>query len=703
VLTPFVDALPLPAVAQPTSGVSGGEADYTITMKQIDQQLHRDLPPTTVWGYDDGTTGGTFPGPTIEAWRDFPVTVTWANDLRDSGGSLRTDHYLPVDQCPHGVVDSSPRTVVHLHGGHVPPDVDGYPESTFLPGQQVVYEYPNWQEAATIWYHDHALGITRLNVYMGLAGFYLIRDANEVSLGLPSGEYEVPLVIQDRTFNPGGTLKYPAAWQEHFFGDSILVNGKVWPFLNVKQGKYRFRILNGSNSRAYRLSLSNSASFQAIATDGGLLSAPVTISEVVIPPGERTDIVVDFEPYTAGTEILLVNDAPAPFPGTPGEGVIPDIMKFVVVGQPGHTAAIPLNLNTLEILQESPDLISRDFELEKAAGVCTTSVWLINGLGWDDITELPRLGDTEIWRFINKSGVSHPMHMHLVFFQILDIQPGEVTGGVWNSIGPAVPPSPEEAGWKDTVNVNPFEAVRVIARFEDFAGKYPYHCHILEHEDHEMMRQFQTYTVCGDGIRGYNVEECDDGNTTPGDGCSSTCLLEDADGDGIYDDGDVSGTIGDNPCSGGNTTDCDDNCANNHNPDQADIDNDGIGDVCDPCTDVDGDGLAIEGGGCGLADCDDSDANIYPGGPGVRITNPPIEYYSTIQLGCFYADNLENMQIKAETFTEENILFDQNKSVTIEAGHDCAFTGSTGTTTVIGNLTLSNGSVTILDGSLTLQ
>jgi spore coat protein A len=612
VLTPFVDALPLPSVAQPVSGSSGSAADYTITMKQVTQQLHRDLSPTTVWGYDDGTTGGTFPGPTIEAWRDLPVTVTWANDLRDSVGTPRTDHYLPVDTCPHGVNDASPRTVVHLHGGHVAAEFDGYPEDTFLPGQQAVYEYPNWQEAATIWYHDHALGITRLNVYMGLAGFYLIRDANEASLGLPSGEFEVPLVIQDRTFNPDGSLYYPTLWQEHFFGDTILVNGKAWPFLNVIKGKYRFRLLNGSNSRVYRLSLSNGASFQVIGTDGGLLSAPVTVSEILIPPGERYDLVIDFQSYTTGTEILLVNSAPAPFPGIPGVGVIPNVMKFVVTGQTGHTAALPLNLNTIEILQESDAVISRDFELEKADGVCTTSVWLINGLGWDEITELPKLGDTEIWRFINKSGVSHPMHMHLVFFQVLDIQPGQVTGGVWSPTGPALPPPPEEAGWKDTVKVEPFDAVRVIARFEDFVGKYPYHCHILEHEDHEMMRQFQTTTVCGDGFRGLPVEECDDGNTLPGDGCSATCLLEDADGDGIHDDGDISGTIGDNPCTGGNKVACDDNCIGTHNPDQADVDNDGIGNLCDACTDIDGDGFATEGGGCGQVDCNDIDPAVHP-------------------------------------------------------------------------------------------
>jgi spore coat protein A len=258
-LTPYLDPLPVPGPATPTSGTSGGTATYDIAMKEFQQQLHTELPPSTVWGYDDGT-GPHTPGPVIEARTDQPVTVHWQNDLRELGsGLLRTDHYLQQSSddlaCTHGAVDDA-KTVVHLHGGHVPAEVDGYPESTFLPGAPAeTYVYPNNQQASPIWFPDHALGVTRLNVYMGLAGLYLIRDAIEDAIDLPAGTYELPLVLQDRKFNPDGSLYYPPTWQDHFFGDKVMVNGKVWPYLNVDQGKYRFRVLNGSNSRVYTLTL----------------------------------------------------------------------------------------------------------------------------------------------------------------------------------------------------------------------------------------------------------------------------------------------------------------------------------------------------------------------------------------------------------------------------------------------------------------
>lgn len=489
VLEPFVDALPIPAAAAPVSGNQGGVATYDIAMTQFTQQLHRDLPPTTVWGY-----GGSFPGPTIEATSGLPVTVNWINDLRDSLGVLRTDHYLPVDLCMHGPdhAGPTPRTVVDLHGGHVPASVDGDPDSTFLPGQQVTYEYPNNQIPGTLWYHDHALGITRLNVMMGLAGFYLIRDAFEQSLGLPSGEFEIPLAIQDRSFNPDGSFSYPATWQDHFFGDKILVNGKVWPYLDVKQGKYRFRILGGSNSRAYVLTLSSGDPFTVIGNDDGLLSAPVVRDSLLVTGGERFDVIIDFAGHAPGTEIILTNSAPSPYPGTPGVGVVPNVMKFIVGSDPGHTGAVPDSLRSVTPITEGEAVISRDFHLQKEAGSCAGSIWTINGLMWDDITEMPTVGTTEIWRFINRSGVMHPMHMHLVAFQTLDRQAFTVVGqDSIVPVGPLIPPDSSMAGWKDTVPVLPGEMVRVIARFEDYLGRYAYHCHILEHEDHEMMRQFE--------------------------------------------------------------------------------------------------------------------------------------------------------------------------------------------------------------------
>jgi spore coat protein A len=538
VLAPFVDPLPLPAVAQPVSGTPGGAAAYELAIREVQQQLHRDLPPTTVWGFGDGPAGASYPGPTIEAAMNQPIAVTWINDLRDGSGNLRTQHVLPVDTCLEGAADASPRIVLHLHGGHVQAAYDGYPEATLLPGQQGLYEYPNGQLPSTLWYHDHALGITRLNVMMGLAGFYLLRDPVEQALGLPSGEYEIPLAIQDRSFRPDGSLVYPAAWEDHFHGDTILVNGKVWPYLNVKRGKYRLRLLDGSNTRTYRLRLSTGASFQVLGMEGGLLPAPVALDAVTLGPGERADVVVDFAPYAAGTEVLLTNDAPAPFPGAAGVGVIPNVMKFVVTAQSGHTAPLPAALRPLEVLQESDAVVTRDFELRKTSEPCAGSMWQINGLGWHDVTEYPELGTTEVWRFINRSGVTHPMHMHLVMFQVLDRQAFEEVGGEIVPIGSPVPPPAHEAGWKDTVQVGPNEILRVIARFEDFTGRFAYHCHILEHEDHEMMRQFEAVTTCGDGFRGIPAEECDDGSLVADDGCSPTCRIERECQDGLDNDGD---------------------------------------------------------------------------------------------------------------------------------------------------------------------
>ncbi|UCE87149.1 MAG: multicopper oxidase domain-containing protein, partial [Deltaproteobacteria bacterium] len=523
VLEPFVDPLPRPAVAQPTSGLPGGAASYDLAMREVSQQLHRDLPPTTVWGFGDGPTGATYPGPTIEARVSEPVTVTWLNDLRDTaaGGDpppLRTAHYLPVDTCPHGAAENAgAKAVVHLHGAHVQAAFDGYPEWTFGPGEWAVYSYSNWQLPSTLWYHDHALGITRLNVYMGLAGFYLLRDAFEESLNLPSGEFEIPIAIQDRTFNPDGSLQYPVVWQDLFFGETILVNGKVWPYLDVKQGKYRLRLLNGSTSRTYRLALDSGAPFVQIGAEGGLLPVPQTLNEILLGSGERADVVIDFAPYAPGTEILLTNSAPAPFPGDAGVGVIPNIMKFVVGSVAGHTDPLPATLRPLQVLDEADASVFREFHLEKATiqNGCSPFEWLIRSIDvsqcdvpgndshWHDICEKPLLDETEVWTFVNRSGMTHPMHLHLVMFQVLDRQAFEEIGGEIVPIGSRVPPPPQEAGWKDTVQVGPNEIVRVIAHFENYEGLYPYHCHILEHEDHEMMRQFQAVALtpaCNDGV-----------------------------------------------------------------------------------------------------------------------------------------------------------------------------------------------------------
>lgn len=488
-LTPFVDPLPLPPVAKPIEQVDGVD-HYRMSMVQLKQKLHRDLPPTTVWGYSDGSYAG-YPGPTIEARVHETVRVTWVNDLRDEQGQLRKHHVLPVETCIHGVEDDTPRTVVHLHGAHVPAESDGQPDWTLVPGEETVYEYPNHQEAATLWYHDHAMGITRLNVYMGLAGLYLLRNPEEEKLGLPSGEYEVPLVIQDRSFAPDGSLRYAEELSEHFFGDTVLVNGKVWPYLEVKRGLYRFRVLNGSGSRTYTLKVPGAGLLTVVGSDGGLLPAPVKIASLTLAPGERAEFVVDFRRFLPGQQAVLQN---VEEPADAAHLGSPDVMQFRILDEPGYTADVPEQLRARQDIPEDSARLSRDFVLAKSPSDCGGSAWLINGKGFHDITERPLLGTAEIWRFINRSGTLHSMHMHLVMFQVLDRQRFELDGDEVVPIGPRMPPRPEESGWKDTVQVGPFEMARVIARFTDYAGRYAYHCHILEHEDHEMMRQFETVT-----------------------------------------------------------------------------------------------------------------------------------------------------------------------------------------------------------------
>ncbi len=529
VLTPYLDPLPIPPVATPVSGVPGGVATYNLSMKESQVQLHSQLSPTTVWGFDDGFHGAGILGPIIEAHSNQPVTVNWINDLRVFGtGQLRTSHYLPVDTCVPDAMNHA-QTVVHLHGGHVPPAVDGYPESTFMPGDPpVTYVYPNNQQAGYLWYHDHSIGVTRLDVEMGLAGLYFLRDDVESALNLPAGEFEVPLVIQDRKFNTDGSFRYPATWEDHVFGDKVMVNGRVWPYLDVKKGKYRFRMVNGSGSRVYTLSLappSGVLNFTVIGTELGLLAAPVNgVGQLTIAPGERYDFVINFAGLNTGDEVLLENSAGAPFPNGPVD--VTDVMKFRVTSAAGDTDLLPPTLRTIIPLSPASSVQTRDFRLKKSGlDDCGRQTWKINNLGWTDIAEYPELGTTEIWRFINDSGVAHPMHMHLVAFQILD-RDGFTTGAGGEIIpngNPQAPPA-EENGWKDTAIVAPNQILRVIAKFEDYKGNYAYHCHILEHEDNEMMRQFQTI-LCGDQVVD-PTEQCDDGGLADLDGCNASCEVE---------------------------------------------------------------------------------------------------------------------------------------------------------------------------------
>lgn len=489
-LTHFKDALPLPGVIQP-----GSSGNYEVQMAQTQQILHSDIGPTTVWGYGDAN-GVSFPGPTFETLNGEDINVTWINNLATNPNER---HFLDIDPSAlapniHGATDNR-KAVVHVHGGHIPAAVDGDPKATLLPGEQTTYKYPIRQQASTLWYHDHSLGITRLNVYMGLAGFFLVRDQNEINMmnsgHLPSGEYEIPLVLQDRVFKENGEFSYDAKFDDMFLGDVLLVNGKVWPYLNVERRKYRFRVLNGSNSRAYTLQLPDNRPFYQIGTDGGFLPNPIRIYELTLTPGERADIIIDFSQFAGGDDVILTNIAPPMFghPKEAKEKFIRDVLQFKV--QHGTVADDAKTKMLLELLPggipEIPldNALLRKFKLDDTFdSKVGESKWLINGLGYEEITENVSAGAVEIWRFINKSSHLHPMHLHLVQFQVLSRT---------NKKGKDLGLDANEMGWKDTVRVGGKEIVTVATQFPsspDLMGKFPYHCHILEHEDHEMMRQF---------------------------------------------------------------------------------------------------------------------------------------------------------------------------------------------------------------------
>jgi spore coat protein A, manganese oxidase len=520
-LTSFVDSLPIPPVIRPSKSGSA----LQIRMRPFRQKIHRDLPPTSLWGYNN-----SWPGPTIEVRKSQPLSVKWANELP-------LKHFLPIDPTIHGAEEGVPevRTVVHVHGAQVLPESDGYPDSWYtadgkagaVPGADPSH-YPNEQAATTLWYHDHALGITRLNVYTGLAGFYLIRDEEEDALNLPSGAYEIPLMIQDRSFAPDGTLLYPPAkngthpmWMQEFFGETICVNGKATPYLEVEPRKYRFRMVNASNSRFYHLTLvpADSAgkrngrpvdapAFRQIGTDGGLLPAPLSLHYLIISPGERFDLVIDFSEHK-GMNLALLNDAPAPY-ARGGEIVPPDVMLFKVTKPLAEkdNSSLPETLvpwNPMDPAHAVRERMLALTEMDRPSDGYTM-MGLLGQKHWDDpITEDPKAGTTEIWSFANTTGDVHPMHIHQVRFQVLNRQPFDAktfaTTGKMNYAGIPMPPeSNERPAWKDTVKTYAHYITRVIAKFDLPPGtpvkpgdefRYVWHCHVLEHEDNEMMRPYK--------------------------------------------------------------------------------------------------------------------------------------------------------------------------------------------------------------------
>jgi len=434
---PFRVPLAIPPVMTPVR--RGRNRDiYEVTMRKARSEI---LPGklTRTWTFD-----GRFPGPTIKATRGREIVIRRRNAL--------------------GVP-----TTTHLHGGEVPWRSDGHPSLVIDPGQTYEYVYPNQQEAATLWYHDHLCKETSRNNYMGLSGLYIIEDEAEDELNLPRGRYDIPLVLQDRRFRRNGSFAFKDRVNQ-VRGDVYLVNGRPMPFLKVANRKYRFRILNASHSRGYRLSLDSGEPLVQIGSDQGLLAAPAPATTIPLWPAERAEVVIDFSKYPVGSRIVLQDlvDPSDPTSAKP-------IMRFHVNREEDDPSSLPPLLRQIERLMPLPGTVERVFRLsQNLAGK-----WVINGKAFDagriDIS--PRLGDTEAWTFINDSSATHPMHIHLVRFQILDRGDLQV--------------SPGEMGWKDTVRVDPSGRVRVIMKFEGFAGRYMFHCHNLAHEDHSMMGQMR--------------------------------------------------------------------------------------------------------------------------------------------------------------------------------------------------------------------
>ncbi len=642
-ISKFVDPLPHFAGARVPAGGALTVSAHEFQQMVLPATMYAALAApfnagTYVWGYkvSDGTPAGTFgphyPGFTLEATRGVPATITYVNNLPLPTPLLQ--QYLLVDQTLHWANPlGAPMTtltpyvgpapiVTHLHGGEVLSDYDGGPEQWFTPNglrgptfrtlvdvapNAAVYLYPNNQEPTTLWFHDHMLGGTRLNVYAGLAAFYLLRDGPAAPAierpDLPGGpadttvvdplnpaapyKPEIEIAIQDRMFDTNGQLYFPSIginidhpfWIPEFVGDTIVVNGKTWPYLNVEPRRYRFRLLDGSNARFYSLTLESqggtgaSPTIWQIGSDGGLLNAPVPYAapnRLLIAPGERADLIIDFAGF-AGQTLTLANNARAPYPR--GANVDPQttgqIMQFRVGltlsggADLSYNPAIPLFSPRLAPIaapiNAAAATVKRQLTLNEIMGPGGPLQILVNNTKWNGkdmngapipgsqpdsvgnwLTELPLNGSTEVWEIINLTADAHPIHLHLVQFQLQSRQDFQLNkyfkaynalfpmglpmggegppllyttpnadGAVGGNpaIGPFLqqapaPALPQETGWKDTVIMYPGQVTRIAVRFTAQDGTpfafnptgnpgYVWHCHIIDHEDNEMMRPYQ--------------------------------------------------------------------------------------------------------------------------------------------------------------------------------------------------------------------
>ncbi|WP_433670225.1 multicopper oxidase family protein [Nocardia sp. CA-136227] len=551
-LRPFVDELPIPETR-----LAAGELDAISGT----HRYHRDLPETRSWGF-----GRPVLGPNLEAVRDRMARIRFRNQL---GEHVLAAH---VDTTMHGVTEADrtdPRFTVHLHGGANSPGADGHPLIGWRNGGGPTFTYGNRQEAATLWYHDHAMGITRLNIQAGLAGMYYLRDEFDTGrddnpVGLPSGEFEIPLIVQDRTFNADGSLQPMVATyipqgynQSGQLGDVCCVNGVAWPRLEVRRTVYRFRLLNGSNSRPYVFEFSNAQPFYVIGGDLGLLDAPVIAPWVRVSPGERVDLLVDFRGIRDGEHVDLINTALNDFGNTVFMAPeLRSVMRFTGAGD-GPAADLPPVLRGGPGLPDPlepthrPDSV-RTVTLmglnDDSRPVVFSTMMALNNLAFlsSDI-DLARAGTTERWDIVNTTPFDHPIHLHLARLRVIGRQPILTSayiaanhppgfGTRWApsadayALGPEQGPPPWEVGWKDTVECPTDTITRVLVRWPsvvelgfdpdavvaappgaevvaphpdaDMAMPdgmaeaaevrgYVWHCHNLDHADHDMMQRIR--------------------------------------------------------------------------------------------------------------------------------------------------------------------------------------------------------------------
>jgi spore coat protein A len=574
-LRKYVDPLPRLPVAVPDTSVYPGGDYYELTMRQQPWRFHTDLGTTVAWGFWASDLSGRGRaaglgclGPTLVTRQDRPSIVRYRDRLpprhllhHSIDQSLwRQVRGVPPDP-PGGRHMDMPGdvtvwNVVHLHGGWNPPQSDGNPAAWFtphgmhgplyrtLPGaapNEAIFAYGNRQRATMLWYHDHAMDLTRLNNYAGLAGLYIIRDQAEEALGLPQGRFEVPLIVQDRTFNRDGSLFYPSKgvtpyhpiWSPEVFGDTPIVNGKAYPFLAVEPRRYRLRVLNASNSRFYHLWFGEGRTrlpFWLVGIGGGLRGRALCTTELLMAPADRADIIVDFASVPFGATLTLMNDAAAPYPGGGGGPAIPEIMRFQVTeplnARDPTTPPDELALPPFEPLQPDRRTVWRERVLTETTDRHDNSVHMqINGrYFFEPVDDFIRAGVTEVWEYVNTTADAHPMHVHLVQFHIYNRQKFRADDykkdyGRWLAagrppsgkpklgtylLGPPTPPEPQEHGRRDSFIALPQMVNRIIATYAPappipgihgtdttFPADYIHHCHILEHEDNDMMRPWQ--------------------------------------------------------------------------------------------------------------------------------------------------------------------------------------------------------------------